>query len=149
MNRFSKTVYKYLDQAGWFEGRCAKEKRLIPNGYTLFPEAGKVLSEFGGLRIGECHQGKECATSDIEIDPSIGEGLEDIFKAYEIEFDIKLLPIGQFHRQQAYLVMDNLGRVYGYFDELDPLAVNFDQALEVLLQGLKFTEEKRPFEIHQ
>ena len=148
MSRFSEVVRNYLITAGWYEGREVFNKVKIPEGFKLFPAAIKVLREFGNLHIGECGKGKDCAKSDVRVDPSWEEGLELLLEPYSVEFGFKLLLIGRFHHEHSHLVLDEFGRVYALDDEFDPLATSFDQALEVLLLGIDFTRAaRRPFEI--
>src|SRR6185295_15236607 len=116
--RFSPEVEAILRRAGWFEGR--RFDLAIYDTFPMKPHAAarEVLSEFGGLHIGETGRGIDCARSDVDLRP---EWTDRSFEGYE-ELDAAvgsvLYPLGETHRQNAYLLIDERGRVYEVMDDL-------------------------------
>lgn len=142
MKRFSDDTYRDLIQAGWFDGRDVLDQVCLLEGVALFPAAKNVLREFGNLHIGAVRPGKECSTSDIRIDPLVGKGYEEDFAEYGAELGVKLYPLGEALHGNFVILLDEQGRVFVWimFDILSSCAKSFDQALEVMLQGLKYEE---------
>ncbi len=134
--RFPHKVQTLLRAAGWVPGRAVALQSDLPNGFVLFPRAKEVLEEFGGMHIGRVGPGKECATSDVEINPALAAGLS-LCSASRTDAGALLYPIGEFHHGHAILLIDDTGRVHMYFDHLEPFADSFDQALCKLLLGRK------------
>jgi hypothetical protein len=142
MKRFSDDTYKLLIRAGWFEGRDVFDQVRILEGFTPFPAANDVLREFGNLHIGECGAGKDQATSDVQIDPSLANGCEERIIEFEDELGVKLFPLGEAQHGHGILTIDEQGRVFvsWLLHDIWPCAQSFDRALEVLLLGLKHEE---------
>ena len=137
MNRFSDITKELLIRAGWYEGRNVFNEVHIPKGFIIFPVAIEVLQEFGNLHIGVVGAGKQCATSDVEVNPCLGEGLEILLAPHETKLGRRLYPIGEIHNGHGALILDEVGEVYLFFDDLMPYATSFKQALEMLMLGLK------------
>jgi hypothetical protein len=131
----SQTVLEILRNAGWFEGRNVPIP--LAGEYQPFPNAQIVLAEFGGLHIGDCGAGVDCARSDIEIDPNLAIHLFPELKAVERSINSRLFPLGEVHRGHGYLVIDENGRIYLLSDELSRFAPSFARSLELLLLGKK------------
>jgi len=134
-DRFSKPLLKILRKGGWFEGRYVSPALISPPELELFPKAQEVLSEFGGLHVGECGPGIDWATSDVEIAPRLGAHLAPELKEFEMSLGVRFFPLGEVHRSQGYLVIDDNGKTYLLNDELMPLAPSFAEGLERLLLG--------------
>jgi hypothetical protein len=79
---FSSAVLEILRRAGWHEGRNVTAI-VPPPQFSLFPCAQDVLAEFGGLHIGECGAGVDCATSDVNLDPHLATHLTTELKEFE------------------------------------------------------------------
>ncbi|HEV3415621.1 MAG TPA: SUKH-3 domain-containing protein [Pirellulales bacterium] len=133
----SQRVLELLHLAGWFDGREVSVDPFIVPGLTAFAEAQRVLSEFGGIHVGECGSGINRATSDIEFDPKLGAHLARELRESEAALHTKLFPLGEVHRGHGYLIIDEHGRTYVLTDELSCLADTFSQSLEMLLRGIK------------
>ena len=142
--RFSKQVLQLLKEAGWFEGRNIVISEDAQVNLQPFAAAVSVLSEFGGLHIGHCGAGIECATSDVEIDPALTTHLSPDLREYERTWNTKLFALGDFQHSHGYLIIDSDGKAYLMNDTLDYFAVSFDQALEKLLLGLLPDVAKTP-----
>jgi hypothetical protein len=139
---FSPAVVDLLRRAGWQEGRIVANALLAPGQFALFPRAQEVLAEFGGLHVGECGSGIDCATSDVQIDPRLCVHLAAELKSLEEALKTRLYPLGEVHRGHGYLILDELGRTYLLSDELEPFTATFARCLELLLLGKKASQEE-------
>jgi hypothetical protein len=135
--RFSIPVVDILRAGGWFDGRNVSGDFDLPSEFAVFPKALDVLSEFGHLHFGECGPGIDCATSDVEINPSAAIHLASDLKDQERILNTRLYPLGEVHRRHGYVLIDEHGRTYLLGDELSRFASTFDRALELLLLGRK------------
>ena len=117
-HKFSRHVLDLLQKAGWFEGRNISLVTFSPTQLGLFTQAQEVLREYGGLHVGECGPGIDCATSDVHIDPSLTVHLEPELKDYEKKLGTRLFPLGEVHRGHGYIVIDEQGKTYLLSDEL-------------------------------
>lgn len=142
INRFGPEVLKILRAAGWKEGRDTIDMRLFPSTLASFPSARAIVREFGGLHFGSSGRGIDMAKSDIHIDPSLGVHLVKDLARLGKPIGEKLYPLGEVYSGNAYLVVDESGRIYVYYDDLTPIAPSFDLALHVLLLGKKEDEEE-------
>lgn len=133
IERFESRVKTILKHAGWNDHRSIPLPSL-PEEYTLFEAAERVLKEFGGLHPGEVGPGENRATSDVEYDPGGACGLSDV-TGLTAPNGMQIFPLGEFQHGHAYLFIDEAGHVYSYFDELDHLADSHDEALSKLLLG--------------
>jgi hypothetical protein len=125
-----------LGIAGWFQGRTVDIAPLENLGISLFPAARTVLAEFYGLHIGTCGPGKECATSDIRIDPLSAVHIVGELAKHEQTVCSRLFPLGEVHRSHGFALVDEAGRIYLLNDDLIPFARSFGDALLKLVKGL-------------
>lgn len=135
-SRFPATVLERLARAGWAPGRSVPLPKDLPADFPLFPAAEAVLREFGGLHIGSVEPGQECATSDLSVSPASAAG-SSAHTGLATSTGSRLYPLGEFHHGHALLLMDEDGAIYTYFDELEPYAASFEQALGQLVLGLR------------
>ena len=135
--RFSEPVVTLLIKAGWYEERNVLSQLTLPLGFEHFKAADTILAEFGGLKIGECGRGIERATSDLEIDPSLCDGLEGQLAEASDRRKVKLYPLGEVHHGHGCVIVDEIGIIYLLSDVLEKWADSFDEALEILLLGKK------------
>jgi hypothetical protein len=138
---YSGPLLALLRRGGWFEGRTSSEFLIGAPHLDLFPKAEEVLREFGGLHLGECGPGIECATSDVEIDPNLTVHLASDLAQFAASKKLKLYPLAEVHRGHGFLIIDEHGRVYLLSDDLVPFAPTFGQGLELLLLGKKPSAE--------
>ncbi len=122
-----------LREAGWFEGRDVFSQLTFPPDFERLSAADNVLREFGGLKVGQCGRGIDCARSDFEIDPLLGSHLGVELAAVSKKIGLRLYPLGGCGH--AELFMDERGGVYMWFGEFKKLADSFDDAVERLLLG--------------
>lgn len=127
-------VVQLLHKAGWREGRNARGELILPTDYILFDIARKILTEFGGLRIGEKGAGVDMAKCIVNLEPNMASGMSS-----EIQKLSKrpIYPLGEIDDGNALLFVDDLGNVYFLTDELELIASNFEEALRCLLLGIK------------
>ncbi|MEK7949264.1 SUKH-3 domain-containing protein [Luteolibacter soli] len=132
--RFPSEVEAMLREAGWYPGRSELPVEL-PNDYSIFPWARKALEEFGGLHVGSSGPGRDLARSNIQFEPDAAEGLAP--HVSQTDDGLRLYPLGEIDNGHAHLLIDELGSVYYYFDELEKVGVTLDEALINLLLGMK------------
>jgi hypothetical protein len=99
----------------------------LPRSFSLFPEAQRVLTEFGGLRFGD-------RNDYVDLNPALGEEGADEILPFEVVLETQLYPVGIMeHQDRIYIVIDEKGIVYTVcLDELKPFASSFDRAIECL-----------------
>jgi hypothetical protein len=95
-----------------------------------------ALSEFGGIRMGFEGPGLECARGSFEIDPSLAIGEEDRFALYSRQVGADVFPLGEVLEGNAFLGMDEKGRVFLVGDQIALLGNDIYAGLEALLLGL-------------
>ncbi len=146
--RFSAEVETILRQGGWFEGR-----RFDLTVYDEFPmrphaAAGEVLAEFGGLQLGEVGPGIDCARSDIDLTPAWTDSEFTGWSDLDQRVGSRLYPLGEFHRGNAYLLIDEARRIHAIGPgDLFLIAPTFDEALELLLLGKRPAGDRAPSSI--
>lgn len=110
--------------AGWRPARNVWNHLSIPTSLTVFPEARRVLSEFGALHFGN-------RMENVRIVPTMDEEIIESIKQYEIQLGTRLYPIGIMeHQDRHYLLIDENGVIYTLIDQLEPLASTFELAIE-------------------
>lgn len=135
MDRFPKDIEEQIKNQGWFVGRQYGGVKERPKDFDIFPAAETILSEFEGLRIGISGPGQECATSDINFDPSYGDGMSKEVHAESKQK--RLYPIAGVHNAHQTMFVDESGNIYLYFDCLVAFASSLDEAIVKLLRGIK------------
>jgi hypothetical protein len=99
--------------AGWFPGRTVEVRFDRVEVLRSFPIAAGLLREYGGLRVGKCGPGRDCATSDIEFTTAPSLKDRDAVSALETAGD-DLFPIGSAHHRHMELFVDSAGRLVAY-----------------------------------
>jgi hypothetical protein len=95
-----------------------------------------VLLEFGGLQIGQVAPGRDQATSDILLDPTLASGERDRLQKYFDDMRGRhVYPLGEVHRGHAYLAIALDGEVFLVMDNILSRWSSFDNALRDLLLG--------------
>jgi SUKH-3 immunity protein len=133
---FSAKTLTALETAGWFPGR--KVEPGPGTAAATFPMVRKFLEQFEGLKIR--YEGPRVTgrVDEIRIDPTIAAKEIDTkwVKDYETRVGCALVPIGQAFSRHATLLMAPDGRVWGgYDDELFPLGVSGEDAIENICTG--------------
>ena len=135
----STEVERALRRSGWFEGRRIDLAPWIDFPLRPHPAATKVLAEFGGLHFGVVEDGVDFATSDVDLRPSWPNRQFTGFHDLNRVVGEVLYPLGQIHRANADLLIDESGRVYMVMDKLQFVAPTFRDALEALLLGKRWS----------
>jgi hypothetical protein len=119
----------------------------LPRSLSIFPEAERILSEFGNLRFGN-------KNDEVVLDPSTGEDILEETRTYEAKLGRRLYPLGVWkHQDRIYLLIDEQGFVYElnfavrrerrFHYELRPLASSFDRAVDYMVRRWRTRREKR------
>jgi hypothetical protein len=132
--------HRFVD-AGWFPGRAVSVPPSVPSDHP----AWVVLAAVGGLSVGACGAGEECATSDLrfsalEPDPAVTEVWGPLLGT-------QLVGIAEVHHAHGELYIDTAGRCFGsscihdafYFE-----GESFAEAVERLLLGRRSRPMLRP-----
>jgi hypothetical protein len=136
----SKVVWQFV-LSGWYPGRSRTVPASIPPGHP----AAEVLARFGGLTVGLCGAGEQCATSDLRFRP-VGPTAPDI-RIWNALLATTLIGVAEVHHSHGELYVDLSGRYYGlscihdafYFE-----GSTFGEAVEGLLFGRRARPMLRP-----
>lgn len=150
MERFSNTVELVLQDAGWFAGRNACEqvrewnRELLSDGFEIFPEADRVLSEFGGLDVRQDAPGVDCAREPFRVVPTLAAGEADRFGEFAERLKTKLYPLGEASGGSYFLAIGENGQVFLLMEDIRLLGQNIEEALENLILGVQSEELPSP-----
>jgi hypothetical protein len=146
MARFSNTVELTLRDAGWFPGRNMGNqvgewtRELSSDGFEIFPEAEKVLLEFGGLNVTQDAPGVNCAREPFQVAPILAAGEADRFEEFAEYLKTQLYPLGEACGGHGFLAIGKSGKVFLLMDDIRLLGQNIEEALEKLIQGIQSEE---------
>jgi hypothetical protein len=118
MERFSNTVELTLKDAGWFAGRNVNDQvrewnsELRSDGFEVFPEAERVLSEFGGVSVNQEAPGVNCAREPFSVVPTLAAGEGDRFREFADYLKTKLYPLGEASGGNYFLAIGENGQVF-------------------------------------
>lgn len=132
---------KHLRKAGWYPGRHMKaevaEWRALMPDIFMSRAAESALLEFGGLRAEPAKaSGLECAPSHFHLDPERADPVAEAELAPHRPFvSGELFPLGEIDHGHASLYIDDGGRVYMFFDELEVMGDTIEAALDALVVG--------------
>ena len=134
-------VFPLFQKAGWYPGRAvALPDRLVEQLPETHP-AFHILSEFGGLKVGQVGSGEQCATSDVAFG-WVGEGDEHI-TTWNGLLNTILVGIAEVHHAHGELYMDMAGRCFGLSLMHD--AFYFEgESIGEAMQRLLFGKRARP-----
>ena len=143
MERFSKPVELALRDAGWFPGRNLRHqmwdwtRALSSDGFESFPEAERVLSEFGGLNVHQDAAGVNCAREPFRLEPTLAAGESDRFGEFAEFLKTTLYPLGEASGGHYFLAIGESGQVFLLMEDLRLLGQNIEEALEKLILGIQ------------
>jgi hypothetical protein len=105
------------------------ERLKLPKSFPVFPEAKRILAEFGDLKFSD-------RTESVDLDPSVGEEVADEIRVFEKKLGRPLYPVGILEGGDAlYLLIDDKGFVYALSGRLlEPFASSFERAIEYLVR---------------
>ncbi|HBB87906.1 MAG TPA: hypothetical protein DC047_09845 [Blastocatellia bacterium] len=135
--RFSAATKEMLGEAGWIPDRDVSREIQLPPGFDPFPAALKALAEFGNLHVGRRGSGVEFARTPIVLDPMLAMGEDDRFREFSGILKSNLYPLGETDDGHGFVAIDEQGRVFLIYDDLNFVGETFDSALENLLAGAK------------
>lgn len=140
-NRFSNATEIILRKAGWYPNRNVSEivvtwkaELLKTDKKEMFPEAEKILLEFGGLNIKRNINDKRYSL-DYSINPSLAAYESDRFDSFEKELKINLFPLGEAGGGHGFVAVGEDGKIYLLMMNIWFVAYSFDEALENLTLG--------------
>jgi hypothetical protein len=131
----------FLD-AGW----PVAEQPVDPSVPAGHPAAA-VLAQFGGLRVGSCGGGEDCASSDIEFGHIDGAQREAVVRTWQRLLSTRLVNIGDMHHSHGALFVDDSGAWYSMSYIHDAFAfegASFAEAVERILLGRRSKAMLRP-----
>jgi hypothetical protein len=133
---FSDTVISILEASGWTRNRKVPTAhwvgQLESEGFTMLPDAVKVLEEFGGLEIIPRKTAFDTFLKGvIRFDPLLSASGEfDRVDHWQHRLNTKLSPIAEGSKGEILLLAED-GRVFScYEDQLFLDSVSFEDALE-------------------
>lgn len=135
------SVRRLFTDAGWYPARKMPVPARIPTGHP----AEVVLERFGGLTVGRCGAGEECATSDVAF-RDLGPADPDVLSWSEL-LGTPLAGVAEVHHSHGELYVGGCGRYFGrscihdafYFE-----GASFGEAVERLLLGRRSRPILRP-----
>lgn len=124
--------------AGWLPGRWISTKVADDESNAAIDAGIQLVAEFGGLHVGKCGSGEECAASDIRF--STCETAVDSSTLVKLETlaGEKLFSFGSMHHDHGELFLDSRGRIYLYGNPdgiLHLVGESFEDAVERVLLG--------------
>ena len=146
MERFSNKVELTLRDAGWFQGRNVPDqveewtRELSSDGFEIFPEAERVLSEFGGLNVHQDAPGVNCAREPFRVAPTLAAGESDRFGEFAEYLKTTLYPLGEASGGHYFLAIGKNGQVFLLMQDIRLLGQNIEEALEKLILGIQSEE---------
>lgn len=137
------SVYSLFTKAGWYPGRLVAVPLTVPPDHP----AALVLAQFGGLRVGRCGRGEECAASDLAFQLLWPEPDGSIIHKWSELLGTLLVGAATVHHGHGELYVDAFGRYFGrscihdafYFE-----GASFPEAMEGLLLGRRSRPMLRP-----
>jgi hypothetical protein len=146
MERFSKTVDLTLRDVGWFPSRNLGDQvgewasELRSDGFEIFPEAERVLAEFGGLDVDQDAPGLNCAREPFRLVPTLAAGEADRFAEFAEYLKTTLYPLGEATWGNYFLAIGESGQVFLLMEDIRFLGQNIEEALEHLILGIQSEE---------
>ncbi|CCE05873.1 conserved hypothetical protein [Bradyrhizobium sp. STM 3843] len=135
------TVQSMFVAAGWKPGRESDIDVRVPQSHPAY----RILKELGGLHVGRCEPGVECATSDLAF--GFLEGDREIVSVWNELLRSRLVGIAEVHHRHGWLLIDEAGQCFGASQIHDAFyyeGPSFGVALEGLLIGRKARPMLRP-----
>ncbi len=100
--------------------------------FDLFPSAEVVLKEFFGLRLPPLGGGR------VEINPVLLIGMREHLDELAAARGISFFPLGEIDGGDAFILIDEAGRLYSWFGPLLQMGERFDDGLKRVVHGKKF-----------
>ena len=158
-NQLHPAVHSALLQADWTPARQVPvdlelKRRLAEQACPDHP-ALAALAQLGGLQVGDCGAGAECATSDLHFvwlaDCETDDEVETLRAGvWQQLLHTRLVGIAHVHRGHADLLMASDGRCFGMSQVHDAFwleGMNLAEALQNFVLGLRCRPMLRPDEV--
>ncbi len=133
-------IKKLFTDAGWHEGRKIKVKTKILNSFnSAYKNAIDVLSEYGGLSVGEVGSGRELSASDICFKTETFDfGSE--FHNYWVNLNVSLFAVASAHHDHMLLLVDESNNFYIFTDPVEKLYLvgSFEETIKRVLLGINY-----------
>jgi SUKH-3 immunity protein len=136
------SVRELFLSAGWPVAKRTVD-RSVPEGHP----AAVLLEQFGGLNVGNCDGGEECASSDIAFGHAHEYQGDATVLEWERLLSTTLVNIGEVHHSHGALFVDESGAWYGMSFIHDAFwfeGGSFEEAVERILLGRKSKAMLRP-----
>ncbi len=123
--------------AGWCPDRRITVQFDRVQGLRSYALTAPLLQTFGGLHVGKCGAGRDCAASDVQFTsrPSV----DDRYAVADLErLGDDLFPLGMAHGQHLELFLDVCGRLLIYDvpgGNLSVVGESFQAGIERILLG--------------
>jgi len=133
-------IEKLFTDAGWHQGRKIKVKKQVLNSLkSAYKNAVSVISECGGLNVGEVGAGRELSASDICFRTETFDfGSE--FNNYWENLNTSLFAFASAHHDHMLLLVDDNNDFYIFTDPDEQLykVGSFDETVKRVLLGLNY-----------
>src|SRR5512133_3814730 len=101
-----RSVIAHFVEAGWTPTRRVPVPVAVPSDHPAFD----VLAELGGLTVGKCGAGKECATSDLAFEWS--DFADDTVTWWGQRLRTHLIKVAEYHHAHGELYVDSAERCF-------------------------------------
>lgn len=133
MNSIPPTIRKFFEAAG-FAGQPYK---VLEAGESAADVANSIFDQFGGLEVGQCGLGQECASSNIRFFKKPKEQKHVVVSPWKNALP-PLCAIADAHNDHIMVFVDSKGQYYFFTDSDEQLYLggkSFGEAMERLLLG--------------
>jgi hypothetical protein len=131
---------KLFTDAGWFEGRKFQvKKKFLKSFEAAYNNAVVVLSEYGGLNVGEVGSGREQSASDICFRTEAFD-FSNEFHNHWLDLDSSLFAFASAHHDHMLLLVDDSNEFYIFTDPDGQLykVGSFGETVKRVLLGINY-----------
>lgn len=136
-------VLNSFQRAGWQPSRSVPVPAHVPRSHP----AWQVLAQFGGLSVGSCGTGIECAASDLGFRPSPPDDNDEEIIGWQQRLGSTLVSVADVHQGHGELFVDAAARCFCRSYVHDAFTFEGDtveQAIENILLGIRARPMLRP-----
>lgn len=135
----SEEIRGFFTAAGWTPG-ARRPSPHRSHAYAANPHAFAVLAEYGGLHVGTCGPGRDCAASDVQFWDAPNWQSAELVRRWVPELGL-LAGIASAHHEHIVVYVAADGRYYLFSVPDGKLYVggaDFSEAMERLLLGISY-----------
>lgn len=135
-------INKLFLDAGWHKGRKVKIKKpLFGFKNVAHQNANVILTEFGGLEVGEVGAGREISASDISFRYEAFDFRSEFYD-YSSNLNKTLYAFASAHRDHILLLVDDDNIFYIFTDPDEKLYKigSFNETVKRVLLGISYGE---------